>query len=155
MSREILFKGKSTATGEWTEGGYFEAPHGCFISETVWENEKKWSQWARTVDPSTVCQYTGLTDRNGVKIFEGDIVKIFDYPDCYGCVRFGSYADVRGTVDACYGWYIEFLPNNDYYRQDFGNWANKIVVVGNCFNNPELLQVAAQHADQDVLALAT
>ena len=123
--REILFRGKRTDSGTWTYGYLF-----C-----IWE--KTYLCWGTTnnvpnmkeVLPETVGQYTGLTDKNGRKIFEGDIVR---YGDTIHRVVFEQR---NGT--AYFGIVI-----SDIETWLFGNEcpANLMDVVGNIYDNPELLE---------------
>ena len=70
--REILFKGKSLLSGEWVEG-YYIGPIGVLDVHEICDIHDITGTRVE-VDPSTVCQYTGMTDKNGTKIFEGDII---------------------------------------------------------------------------------
>lgn len=85
--REILFKAKRLDNGEWVEG-YLSAPNtisfspfgGRFFSEV-------------SINTNTICEFTGLTDSKGKKVFEGDILKFFDKNEWYewtGRVEFGN-----------------------------------------------------------------
>lgn len=67
--REILFKGKSLLSGEWVEG-YYIGPIGVLDVHEICDIHDITGTRVE-VDPSTVCQYTGMTDKNGTKIFEG------------------------------------------------------------------------------------
>ena len=64
--REILFRGKRTDNGKWTEGFLVDL---CHIGNWV---------LCEPIHPETVGQFTGLTDKNGRKIFEGDILRYYD-----------------------------------------------------------------------------
>lgn len=128
--REILFKGKRVDSGEWVEGHYLKRydlldkeEHFIFhtSSYNVWEYAE--------IDPKTICQYTGLIDKNGKKIWENDIVQ---YGAVAATVKFGEYGN--GNL----GFYVDFAEQTNY-RKDFSYWAKKVIVVGNVFDYPELL----------------
>lgn len=78
--REILFKAKRMDNGEWVQGYIVRHPSAVQIGESspwyihVPPIDPDDSGGVFNVNPETVCQYTGLTDKNGVKIFEGDIL---------------------------------------------------------------------------------
>ena len=132
--REILFRGKSIYTCKWGESvcplGMMHSGHLCddFI-------------------PETVGQFTGLTDKNGKKIFEGDIVRYVN-PDgdaISGTVSYGEHA-YSGTHDI--GFYVEWQRPGwaMHLRDDLGFWTNfrKIEVIGNIHDNPERLNGGAE-----------
>lgn len=125
--REILFRGKSLKDNEWTEGYY------CRYGWTEKEKDYIIPDYASAlygveVDSNTIGQYTGLTDKNGTKIFEGDIVR---YGDTIHKVVFEQR---NGT--AYFGLVyspIETLPFGHY--QDL----QQLEVIGNIYENPELI----------------
>ena len=122
--REILFRGKFG--NEWKYGFLSIEPKGLVIKEP-YKNESS-NVWH--IDADTVGQYTGLTDNNGTKIFEGDIVK---YGDTVHNVVFEQR---NGT--AYFG-----LVYSTLETLSFGHYQDlkQIEVIGNIHDNPELLEV--------------
>ena len=151
MAREILFKAKRKDNGEWVEGNliYKKSSVGektlCLIvGSAEWTNDGEFYNFCNThhVDENTICQYTGLTDKNGNMIFENDVVNCKNENVRYdknGIVKFGEYhSGFDGNANHI-GFFIEW--NSDCLRKDIGFWAKnrEIEVVGNIFDNPELL----------------
>lgn len=79
----------------------------------------------------------GDTDKNGKKIFEGDIVRD---DENYGEVKFGLYESDWQIDKYNQGFFVTF-PKEYLFRRELGFWRNKIVVVGNIFDNADLLEV--------------
>ena len=130
--REILFRGKEIGINRWVHGSLDIHKSGVVV---IMSEEIVTSIYAR-VDPDTVGQFTGLTDKNGTKIFEGDIVK-----RCFTLTR-GPHKETRekqvGVV--CYdnvtcGYLIRGACN--LRRQ----WpGDTIEVIGNIYDNPEMTE---------------
>ncbi len=134
--REILFKAKRIDNGEWVEGYYTEYNGKTFIGinisiysdifEVFYIPLIRWFE----VDPKTICQFTGLCDKNGKRIWENDIIQ---YGAVAAVVNFGEYGN--GNL----GFYVDF-PEETNYRKDFSYWAKKVVVIGNAVDDRSLLQ---------------
>ena len=136
--REILFKAKRKDNSKWVEGYYVKRydllgneKHLIFHADsyTVWEYAE--------IDPETLCEFTGRCDKNGKKIWENDIVLV--YENVYSAVKFGLYHEALKSERTHQGFYLESMDNY-YYREELGYWAEKSVVIGNILDNPELLQ---------------
>lgn len=126
--REILFRAKRICDGEWIEGFYVglrpnlqtmkpESCHYIYGLNTI----------SYDIDPETLCQYTGLKDKNGKRIWENDIVKI------------GANTLVRWSEKYA-GWCL--VQRGWMYEHFFGEAVDErdCEVVGNVFDNPELLK---------------
>lgn len=135
MNREILFRAKyihAISGNEHLDGTWV---HGYLSDENYIYDKSLECEFL--VDGNTICQYTGLTDKNGKKIFEGDFVK--DSAGVCGEVKFGLYTAGFSITDTNQGFYIEF-PEESLYRKELGYWENAVAVVGNIYDNPELLE---------------
>lgn len=137
--REILFRGKRIDNGEWVEGFLVVVGKLYYILTGKVDITKGVAFERFEVIPSTVGQFTGLTDKDGVKIFEGDIVES-KYTKKPYLVCFGeyTYTDEYGDEqDAC-GW-----CNKDWdgYITALGSPYAWATVIGNIHDNPELLEV--------------
>ena len=134
MSREILFRGKHIHAMDSNEHLNGTWVHG-YLSDKDYIYDKS-LEGEFLVDEDTICQYTGLTDKNGKKIFEGDIVR---YGEVCGEVKFGLHESNWQIGKYNQGFFVTF-PKEYLLRNELGYWRNKSVVVGNVFDNPELLE---------------
>ena len=143
--REILFRGKRIDNGEWVEGYYYKAKY-CRTDDELCDyitvpHPKEYNEPSShyIVDPETVGQYTGLADKNGKRIFEGDIIK---YKNTDGIKFNGVALTTIGKVvyneknasfaisgkDEIGAKYYDYFP------------IKNIEVIGNIHDNPELLR---------------
>lgn len=140
--REIIFRGKRTDTGEWVYGDLIENQGRYYIyhatSDTTLENEdNSIIVLAEEVDPDTVGQYTGMKDRNGKEIYEGDIVKTPLLDPIFGDVLSDAFDNV--AISFHNGSFVVAYYNGRHkiYLQDL---YDEIEVIGNIHDNPELLE---------------
>lgn len=134
MNREILFRGKHIHAMDSNEHLNGTWVHG-YLSDKDYIYDKS-LEGEFLVDEDTIFQYTGLTDKNGKKIFDGDIVR---YGEVCGEVKFGLHESNWQIGKYNQGFFVTF-PKEYLLRNELGYWRNKIVVVGNVFDNPELLE---------------
>ena len=138
--REILFRGKCGYNNEWVEGFYYQAK--------LYRSDKELCHYITIphpdcdgqpsdhimVNPETVGQFTGLTDKNGKRIFESDIVKI---PDDYE--EFGINAGEIYEVYFAFGGFRlkpKYSKANGFWLEDDAT----VEIIGNIHDNPELLK---------------
>lgn len=145
MNREILFRAKHIHAMDSNEHLNGTWVHG-YLSDKNYINDKS-LEGEFLVDENTICQYTGLTDKNGKKIFEGDIVRCSS--GIYGEVKFGLYTASFSFSDKNQGFYVEF-PEDSLYRKGLGYWRNAVAVVGNIYDNPELLEDKENKHGEDI-----
>lgn len=139
MSKENLFKAKRIDNGEWIKGSLLVLDDGSYRIATsclVGDVENILTVCAYDVGPDTVCQYTGLTDKNGNKIWENDIVKDVEFGEYRAVVEYGAI-----NCSCCYGVYgWTFEPIGGYSQVCDIREPNEVEVIGNIFDNPELLK---------------
>ena len=143
MNDRYLYRAKQMDNGEWI-GGYL---YGIL--------ERRYILWGMTndvpdmveVDPSTICQCTGLKDKNGKLIWENDIVRFqFDNDDCPfpnkdTKKRIGKvfFSDFRESWSIAMGRNGSKCLNNDLFK--YVQNGNRVEVIGSAIDNPELLEV--------------
>lgn len=135
--REILFRGKSLGNGDWLEGSLFiddkgekhEILAGYVNYRLSWE-----------VDPETVGLYTGLKDKNGKRIFEGDIIQIRFEGDAEPPSKPESWYETGKVIwhDQLHGWYVVFDSPDGIAIQEYDG-CDDVFIVGNIHDHPELL----------------
>ena len=144
MSREILFRAKHIHAMDSNEHLNGTWVHG-YLSDKNYIYDKS-LDGEFLVDENTICQYIGLTDKNGKKIFEGDIVR---YGEICGEVKFGLHESNWQICKYNQGFYIEF-PEESLYRKELGYWENKVVVIGNIYDSPKLLEDKENKHGEDI-----
>ncbi len=131
--REILFKAKRIDNGEWVEGGLVIDHSRSNLFEYRMQPVESGVLYAPPINPETLCQYTGLTDKNGNRIWENDILIAHldeSYPEdvTYETIEWGMS-----------GWVTREAGSTDrQYLDEFD--LEHYEVVGNIFDNKELLQ---------------
>ena len=128
--REILFRGKREDNGEWVYGDLLQNIDAIKIREN--EKETKRISKSYEIDTKTIGQYTGFTDKKGKKIFEGDICHFYG-GDFYGGDWRTNYICAIEINHEC----LHYLEN-----------AEKVEVIGNIYDNPELLNKPVGNSDQ-------
>ena len=129
--REILFRGKILGLTDWSYGYYAKSGENHFILLDR-DNEDNYS----IVDPETVGQYTGLKDKNGKRIFEGDIVQWKDE-------NFNNYTSVVEWCGEKWNYPAFDLAKHDYECNGL-QYVHEdciIEVIGTIYDNPELLEM--------------
>lgn len=141
--REILFKAKRWRDGKWVYGDLNNLQDSVIIH---WYNNG--CRVSDEVDPSTVCQYTGLTDKNGKKIFEGDVLKIAKKSDGLGAYFFPPLeypVNVMVKWDMC-AWMWETLGEDKYYISFPNAWCHyECEVIGNIHDGEGGRHEGAEH----------
>lgn len=140
MNREILFKAKRKDNGKWVEGDSLHTRYDNTVLISDFEDQ------LFRCDGNTLCQYTGLTDKYGRKIWENDIVRFqFDNDDCPfpnkdTKKRLGKifFSDFRASWSIAMGRKGNKRINNDLFK--YVQNGNRVEVIGNIFDNPELLE---------------
>ena len=142
MNREILFKAKTTKKNnsnhefneKWVEGDLIKSKGKCYIHPTG-NNVSVIRELGQIIimheiDSNTLCQYTGLTDKNGERIWENDIVK-HEGSQCFGVVKWycGEYV----------GWCVADIHDGE--QQFTEEMWNECEVIGNIFDNHDWLEV--------------
>lgn len=137
MNDRFLFRAKRVDNGEWVEGYYanVENEHYIVLENIEWDDDANMElpQFIK-LSASTICQCTGSREMSGNRIYENDIITYGKYK---GIVKFGLYDSKH------LGFHIEWMKGYGYgyLRKDFPYWVPEIKVVGNVFDNPELLGV--------------
>lgn len=136
MQDRYLFRGK-TISGDWVHGLLANTDGKWYISNKVGR------PFAFEIRPETICQCTGLKDKNGKVIWENDIVKDL-FSDTAAPIRYGSYQSCFDSTKVEHvGFYVDWSGKyNKNYRKDLGYWIHMVdaELIGNTIDNPELLE---------------
>lgn len=134
MKDRYLYKAK-TCNGKWVSGFLHCKENKWYISN------KAGAPFAFEVRPDTICQCTGLKDKNGKLIWENDVIK-YHFGNAYAQIRYGAYQSCFDSQKVEHiGFYVDWSESRNY-RKDLGYWINMVnaEVIGNIFDNPELIK---------------
>ena len=145
MENRYLFRAKRVDTGEWVEGslvtGVFfrlgqEIPYMFCPNLADYDCFEDFSEenGIFEVEPSTICQCTGLKDKNGKLIWENDIIKAWSQGTC-------AKGKIKQRIDGTWIMYPAWQKGEMWYLCPDNNGGTTVEVVGNKFDNPELLEV--------------
>ena len=131
--REILFRGKRTINGDWVYGDFVRGNERKSLRDSIFVYDSETQSFNDyEINPSTLGQYTGLTDKNSKRIFEGDIAKVLQ----------GKDKDIAyvGFENGAFMLYPK--TGNIYERTLWEYWYNDwdVEIIGNITDNPELLE---------------
>ena len=130
MNRTIKFRGKRIDNEEWVYGSLDLTDNSAAISWDRIDNDGDTAPWFANVAPATVGQFTGLLDKNGKEIYEGDIISLRDY-----------IAEVRWNSNLS-AFCIRFSFESELGIKPLGSWIDRrrrCNVIGNIHDHPELL----------------
>lgn len=149
--REILFKAKRKDNDEWVRGSLIKNNNTAFICREDYIPD---TLYKFVVDPETLCQYTGLKDKNGKRIWENDILRGHGNNKDLSKVVFGEFSvidvEMEEPVEKVVGWHTEVIETDELSKcepfclpmplTDFYINRGEYEVIGNIFDNSELLK---------------
>lgn len=134
--REILFRGKRKDNGKWVYGFYALFASNKGLKHGIYTGAENGCVIPYEVDPETVGQFTGLTDKNGKKIFEGDIVKEWS---SHWKTPLKTEVNIYEVVCEYLG-SLHLIRKTEYGENSTPLYRRSVVeVIGNIYDNPELL----------------
>lgn len=135
MKREILFRGKRTDNGQWVEGDLINSFESVHIANCYFKPSNDETPELTDVHPETIGQFTGLLDKNGKKIFEGDILNVGE--NLIGNIVFidNNCEDYGDEIHSAFHYSInnhnKIVPLDSYFK-------NNCKIIGNIHDNPEI-----------------
>lgn len=142
MKDRYLYKAKRIDNGEWVQGNILLDIEKNKPSETYRFYPIDHVDICRVVDETTICQCTGLKDKNGKLIWENDVVKKEFYTDYDNCANSEEYIGIVKVTDCA--WVIETIRDKCtrpiFEAMSYSEDVEHFEVIGNIFDNPELIE---------------